>query len=71
MYHVLHMYITIIINPRRSCAARVTVVGSVCVIQNLTYGPTNDTTYLTGNEGENIVRFSLKTLRCRARALSV
>ena len=36
------------------------VVGSVClsvcvsVIQNLTYRPTNDTTYLTGNEGQNI-----------------
>ena len=35
-----------------------TVVGSVClcvcvsVIQNLTYRPTNDTTYLTGNEGQ-------------------
>ena len=44
-----------IINPRRACAARVTVVGSVCqsVIQNLTYRPTNDTTYLTGNEGQN------------------
>ena len=33
-----------------------TVVGSVCLsvrIQNLTYHPTNDTTYLTGNEGQN------------------
>ena len=50
-----------VINPQRACAARVTVVGSVCVcvcvcvsvIQNLTYRPTNDTTYLTGNEGQN------------------
>ena len=45
-----------VINPRRACAARVTVVGSVCMsvrIQNLTYHPTNDTTYLTGNEGQN------------------
>ena len=48
-----------IINPRRACTARVTVVGSVClsvcvsVIQNLTNRPTNDTTYLTGNEGQN------------------
>ena len=25
----------------------------VSVIQNLTYRPTNDTTYLTGNEGQN------------------
>ena len=36
-----------LINPRRACAA------SVSVIQNLTYRPTNDTTYLTGNEGQN------------------
>ena len=41
-----------------------TVVGSVClsvclsvcvsVFQNLTNRPTNDTTYLTGNEGQNV-----------------
>ena len=51
-----------VINPRRTCAARVTVVGSVCVCvsvaQHLTYRmfirPTNDTTYLTGNEDQNI-----------------
>ena len=53
-----------IINPRRTCTARVTVVGSVClsacvsvsvsVIQNLTNRPTNDTTYLMGNEGQII-----------------
>ena len=30
---------------------------------------TKDTTYLTGNEGQKIVRFSLKLLRCKARAL--
>ena len=36
-----------------ACAARVTVVGSVCPFQNLTNRPTNDTTYLTGNEGQN------------------
>ena len=29
---------------------------------------TKDTTYLTGNEGQNYERFSLKLLRCRARA---
>ena len=38
--------------------------------KNLTYRPTNDTTYLTGNEGHKFVRFSLKMLRCRARELS-
>ena len=56
----------IVVNPRRACAARVTVVGSVClsvclsvcvsVTQHLTSPMfvrlTNDTTYLTGNEGQ-------------------
>ena len=45
-----------IINPRRACAARVTVVlglSSLCVcLKNLTNRPTNDTTYLTGNEDQ-------------------
>ena len=49
-----------IINPRRACAARVTVVGSVCVSvkSHLTYGasfrPENAVTYSAGNEGEKI-----------------
>ena len=43
----------------------------VSVIQNLTYRPTNDTTYLTRNEVRTIVPFSLKMLRCRARAIPV
>ena len=39
------------INPRRACAARVTVVGSVCVCVHPTsfIRPTNDTIYLTSN----------------------
>ena len=42
-----------IINPRCACAARVT--ACLCVrIKNLTNRPTNDTTYLTGNEGQKI-----------------
>ena len=53
-----------IINPRRACAVRVTVVGSVCVCvcvclsvkQHLTYGasvrPENAVTYSAGNEGQ-------------------
>ena len=51
-----------------------TVVGSVClsVTQHLTSPMfvrlTNDTTYLTGNEGQIFVRFSLKMLRCKAMA---
>ena len=39
-----------VVNPRCTCAARVTVVGSVCM--SVIKHPTNDTTYLTGNEGQ-------------------
>ena len=52
------------INPRRACAARVTVVGSVClsvclsVKSHLTFGasvrPENAVTYSAGNEGQKI-----------------
>ena len=59
---------TKVFNPRRACAARVTVVGSVCVSvclcvclsvkSHLTYGasvrPENAVTYSAGNEGQNI-----------------
>ena len=56
---------TRVINPRRACAARVTVVGfsvclSVClsVKSHLTYGayvrPENAVTYSAGNEGQKI-----------------
>ena len=47
-------------NPRRACAARVIVVGSVCVSvkSHLTYGPSvrpeNAVTYSAGNEGQNV-----------------
>ena len=64
-----------IINPRRACAARVTVVGSVCVSvkSHLTSGasvrPENAVTYSAGNEGQKFVGFSLKPLRCRDPAL--
>ena len=46
------------INHRRACAARVTVVGSVCLSVTLHLTSrvfvrlTKDTTYLTGNEGQ-------------------
>ena len=55
-----------IINPRRACAARVTVLGRVCVCvsvclsvkSHLTSGasvrPENTVVYLAGNEGQNI-----------------
>ena len=44
-----------------------TVVGSVCL--SVSEHLTNDTTYLTGNEGQKVLGFSLKMLRCRASAL--
>ena len=45
-----------VINPRRACAARVTVVGvSVCLLSHITYGvsvgPENAVKYSPGNEG--------------------
>ena len=57
-----------VINPRRACAARVTVLGSVCVSvclsvclsvkSHLTYGasvrPENAVTYSAGNGGQKI-----------------
>ena len=65
----------LLVNPRRACAGRVTVVGSVClsVKSHLTYGasvrPENAVTYSAGNEGPKFVGFSLKPLRCRDPAL--
>ena len=53
----MHSEVTVV-NSRRAWAARVTVVGSVClsVTLNLTsrvfVSLTKDTTYLTGNEGQ-------------------
>ena len=55
------MYVTIF-NPRRACAARVTVLGCLCVClsvkSHLTYGasvrPENAVTYSAGNEGQKI-----------------
>ena len=47
-----------IVNPRCACAARVTVVGSVCLLLSLHLTSrvfvrlTKDTIYLTGNEGQ-------------------
>ena len=65
-----------IINPRRACAARVTVVLCVCVSvikSHLTNGvsvrPENAVTYSAGNKGQKFVGFSLKPLHCRDSAL--
>ena len=56
----LHLQM-VIINPRHACAARVAVVGFVCVSvfkSHLTYGasvrPENAVTYSVGNEGQNV-----------------
>ena len=69
--HAFNKLFSIVINPRRACAARVTVVVlCVClsVKSHLTYGasvrPENAVTYSAGNEGQKIVGFSLKMLRC-------
>ena len=71
--HQMHMGLSpadlLVINPRRACAARVTVVGSVCVSvkSNLTPGasvrPENTVTYSAGNGDQKFVGFSLKQLR--------
>ena len=64
-----------LINPRRACAARVTVVGlSVCPLVNIsllerlfvlkTLSHTQRATKV-----KKYVRFSLKMLRCKARAV--
>ena len=53
--------LVLLVNPRRACAARVTVVGFVCLSvfkSHLTYGgsvrPENAVTYSAGNKGQKI-----------------
>ena len=56
-----------IINPGRACAARVTVVGSVCLsvtlhlTSRMSVRLKNDTIYLTGTEGQKIRAVFSKT----------
>ena len=73
------LYMQVVINPRRACAARVTVVGlSVCVC----VCPLSDISPLErlfvlksisrtqrATKVKNFVGFSLKPLRCRDPAL--
>ena len=75
MFFTLHLLI--IINPRRACAARVTVLGRVCrtvclLKSHLTSGasvrPENTVVYSAGNGGQKFVGFSLKPLRSRVMA---
>ena len=55
------------INPRRACAARVTVVGSVCLsvtlhlTSRMSVRLKNNTIYLTGTEGQKIRAVFSKT----------
>ena len=68
----------IIVNPRRACAARVTVVGSVCVsvcllshispMERLFVLKTLSRTQ-RATKVKKFVGFSLKMLRCKARAV--
>ena len=56
LWNIFYFFIVYyFINPRRACAARVTVVG---VKSHLTYGasvrPENAVTYSAGNEGQNV-----------------
>ena len=63
-----------LVNPRRACAARVTVVGFVClsVCLSLPYGasicPENAVTYSAGNEGQNICGDLLETTAFKSYA---
>ena len=67
--------LVLFINPRRACAARVTVLGSVClsvclsVKSHLTNGASvrseNVVTHSAGNEGQKFVGICLKPLRSR------
>ena len=72
---LMHVFTTLIVNPRRACAARVTVVGSVCVSvkSHLTSGasvrPETSVTYSAGNGGQKYVGFSLKPLPSKVMAL--
>ena len=48
-----------VINPRRACAARVTVVGSVCVYvcnPGASVRPENTVTHSAGNGGQKICK---------------
>ena len=53
----LHVAVLRLVNPRRACTARVTVVGSVCVLPlqltpRRSVRSTNDTTYSADNENQ-------------------
>ena len=72
-----------LVNPRRAYAARVTVLGlcvcmSVCVCLLLNnslftwlFVPQRILTFSASDEGRNFKRFTLKMLRCEARAFPV
>ena len=67
------VYVTDVINPRRACTARVTVVGSVCVCvcvcvsvkshltSRASVRPETSVTYSAGNGGQKICRVFSET----------
>ena len=76
---IIHCTCTYIINPRRACATRITVVGSVClsVSQSVSplmqYSPLEHLfvlktipTYSAGNDGQNVCRIFLETVSLRS-----
>ena len=71
-YPVIDVWV--LINPRRACAARVTVVGSVCLLSHISpmerlfvLKTLSRTQWAT--KVKKFVGFSLKMLRCKARAV--
>ena len=63
-----------LVNPRRACAARVTVVGFVCLLLYISplerlFVPETIPSTQRAMKVRKFVGFSLKMLRCKARAL--
>ena len=67
--YTAHVFTYVCASP---CAQGLLFIVFVCLLHltsPMFVGLTNDTTYLTANEGQIVLRFSLKMLRCKARAL--
>ena len=78
IHRIFNLLVSVLFNPRRACAARVTVVGSVCVsvcplshispMERLFVLKTLSRTQ-RATKVKKFVGFSLKPLRCRDPAL--
>ena len=73
---LLDDYLCVLVNPRRACAARVTVVACVCVCPLIDISPLERLFVLKtiprtqrATKVKKFVGFSLKMLRCKARAV--